>query len=581
MTEPVPMQVRYDVPIEMDDGVVLRADVFLPPESGRYPVILSHGPYAKNYHFADRSSGPYEVLRRDYPEIFEGTSGKYFNWETVDPEKWVPDGYVCVRVDSRGAGRSPGYLDIHSYREIQDFARCIEWAGEQPWSNGRVGLLGISYYAMGQWQVAALRPKHLAAICPWEGGVDHYRDFSHQGGILSTFITNWYGRSVLSVQHGVGERGPRDRNTGEPVAGPETLDEEELARNREDNVAELRARPLDSDYYRERSGDPSAIQVPVLSAANWSHPLHTRGNFDAFTALPPHLRWLEAHGLEHYTTFYLDEGLALQKRFFGHFLRDEDTGWQDQPRVSLKVRTADGGFIPRAEQEWPLARTQWTRYHLSFNDQSLSTTPPTRDSEVTFDALGEGVTLSTPPLTEDLELTGPAAAKLFVTSSTEDADLFVVLRAFRPDGSDVTFRTAIDPNGPVGFGWLRASHRKLDPARSLPYRPWHTHDELQPLTPGETVECDVEIWPTSIIIPAGYRLAVTILGRDFAFPGPGPWPKRGDVELRGSGIFFHDDPYDRPASIYGGRTTLSTRPDRSAYLLLPVIPPRSDGDDDR
>ena len=112
------------------------------------------------------------------------STNKYQNWEVVDPEKWVPDGYVCVRVDSRGSGRSPGVIDIWSLREAKDQAQCIDWAGVQSWSNGKVGLNGISYYAMNQWQTAALQPKHLAAMCVWEGAADFYRDMAHHGGIF-------------------------------------------------------------------------------------------------------------------------------------------------------------------------------------------------------------------------------------------------------------------------------------------------------------------------------------------------------------------------------------------------------------
>ena len=160
------MRVDWDVPISMDDGVVLRADVFRPIPDGDYPVIMTHGPYAKGLAFQDGYPGMWKILATKYPEVMVGSSTKYLNWETVDPEKWVPDGYVCIRVDSRGVGRSPGYLDILSPRETQDYYQCIEWAGTQAWSNGKVGLLGISYYAANQWQVAALRPPHLAAISP-------------------------------------------------------------------------------------------------------------------------------------------------------------------------------------------------------------------------------------------------------------------------------------------------------------------------------------------------------------------------------------------------------------------------------
>ena len=152
------MQIDWDAPIPMDDGVVLRADVFRPAGAGKHPVILSYGPYAKGLSFQEGYKGNWARLTKAAPEVLQGSSNKYQNWELVDPEKWVPDGYACVRVDSRGAGRSPGHLDVWSPREAQDLYQCVEWAGTQPWSNGKVGINGISYYAMNQWQVAALNP---------------------------------------------------------------------------------------------------------------------------------------------------------------------------------------------------------------------------------------------------------------------------------------------------------------------------------------------------------------------------------------------------------------------------------------
>ena len=170
------MRIDIDVPIPMQDGVVLRADVFRPVGEGRCPVIMSYGPYGKGLAFQEGYKGNWTRMIAAYPEIAEGTSNKYQNWELVDPEKWVPDGYACLRIDSRGAGRSPGALDVWSPREAQDMVECIAWAASQPWSNGKVGINGISYYAMNQWHVAGLRPPGLAAMAVWEGAADYYRD---------------------------------------------------------------------------------------------------------------------------------------------------------------------------------------------------------------------------------------------------------------------------------------------------------------------------------------------------------------------------------------------------------------------
>jgi hypothetical protein len=181
----------------------------------------------------------------------------------------VPEGYVCVRVDSRGCGCSPGYIDHFSPRETKDFYNCIEWGGTQPWSNGKVGLSGISYYAINQWHVASLQPPHLAAMCIWEGAADWYRDMTHHGGILCSFWANWYDMQVKTVQYGLGERGPRSRVTGEPVCGSETLSEKELSGNRCDLGNEILAHPLDDDYYKARSPMWSKVTVPFISAGNW------------------------------------------------------------------------------------------------------------------------------------------------------------------------------------------------------------------------------------------------------------------------------------------------------------------------
>jgi uncharacterized protein len=567
------MNIDWDVPIEMDDGLVLRADVYRPDEDDRYPVILSYGPYGKGLAFQEGYASAWEVLVEQHPDVAAGSSNRYQNWEVVDPEKWVPDGYVCVRVDSRGAGRSPGFLNPFSERETRDLYACIEWAGVQPWSSGRVGQSGISYYAINQWHVAALQPPHLAAMIPWEGAADFYRDMSRHGGILNTFWANWYDMQVKTVQHGLGERGPVNPNTGELVCGPMTLSEEELERNRLDLGEAIRQHRLDDDFHRERSPDWSRVRVPVLSAGNWGgHGLHLRGNVEGFVRAASEQKWLELHGLEHWTHFYTDYGVALQKRFFERFLKGVDNGWErDQPPVLLQVRHIDR-FEERGEQEWPLARTRWTRLYLDAAHRTLAADPPEEAGEAAFDALGEGVTFASAPLEEETELTGPSAATLVVSSSTGDADLFLVLRVFDPDGQEVVFQGAIDPHTPIAHGWLRASHRELDETLSTPHRPYHRHVAEALLEPDAPYVVQVEIWPTSIVIPRGYRIAVTVQGRDYEYPGEPARLKHFKNELRGTGPFLHDDPRDRSVDVYGGTTTLHTGGDVPASVLLPFIP---------
>jgi uncharacterized protein len=355
------------------------------------------------------------------------------------------------------------------------------------------------------------------------------------------------------------------------------LTDGELYRNRSDFGEDIRAHPLDDDYHRARSPQWDKITVPLLSAANWGgQGLHPRGNFEGFVRAASKHKWLEAHGLEHWTHFYTDYGVALQKRFFGCFLKGEENGWMRQPRVQLQVRHVDR-FVERQEDEWPIRRTQWTRCYLDPAGHGLGREPPRAAATVTFDALGDGVTFVGAPLEQETEITGPLAARLFVSSSTTDADLFIVFRVFTPDMREVVFMGAIDPHTPVAQGWLRASHRKLDPKLSTEYRPYHTHDEAQPLTPGTPVALDIELWPTSIVVPAGHRLALTVRGRDYEWQkATGARLSNFKNELRGCGPFLHDDPRDRPAAIFGGRTTLHCGPVQQAYVLLPVVPAKSD-----
>lgn len=565
------MRIDWDVPIVMNDGLILSADVFRPIADGPHPVLLTYGPYAKGLAFQDGYPSAWDRMVSQHPDMAAGSSNLYQSWEVVDPEKWVPDGYACVRVDSRGCGRSPGVIDHFSPRETQDFYDCIEWAGVQPWSNGHVGLNGVSYYGINQWQVASRQPPHLAAMCIWEGAADWYRDMTHHGGIVSTFWANWYDMQVKTVQYGLGNNGPRSRATGELVCGPDTFDEAALAANRTDFGNEILAHPLEDTYHRDRSPDWSRVVTPFLSAANWGgQGLHTRGNFEGFDRAASKEKWLEAHGIEHWTHFYTDYGRTLQRRFFDHFLKGKQGDWDKQPPVLLQVRHP-GHFEERAEQEWPLARTRWTSFELDLATDALVEAGASAGTS-SFEAMGDGVTFLTRPFDHATEITGPSALTLHVSSSTADADLFVVLRVFTGDLREIVFQGAIDPHTPIGQGWLRASHRKLDPALSKPYRPYHTHDEIQPLTPGEPVRLDIEIWPTSIVVPAGHRIALSIRGRDYEYAVEGGRLSNFKNVLKGCGPFLHDDPRDRPPDLFAGRTTLHAVPGRMPALLLPIIP---------
>jgi uncharacterized protein len=568
------MRIEWHVPIVARDRLVMRADVFRPVPEGVYPAILSYGGYAKGLHFEDGYPLQWKELLREHPEVLEDSSGLYMNWETPDPERFVPHGYVIIRIDSRGTGWTPGYLNYYNPQEIDDLVDSVEWAGTRHWSNGKVGLLGISYFAENQWRAATKPAPHLTALIPWEGESDMYRELNYHGGIRSEFMKRWDPIQSLTVQYGVGERGQVSRVTGEPVAGPVTLSPEELRANREPLWELVQAHPLDDEFHKALAAELTKITIPLLSSAHWGgQGQHPRGNFNGFTLSSSEQKWLEVHGGSHWAAFYSDYGVNLQVRFFDHFLKGVANGFDEEPRVQLNIRRPDERFQLRMEHEWPLARTEWTKLYLHAGDFTLASEPEAREQAVEYEALGDGLTFWMPAAETELEITGPLAAKLFVSSDTEDADIFLVLRVFEPDGNEVTFQGSTDPNTPIANGWLRASHRRLDPERSLPSQPYHPHDRVEPLTPGEVYELDIEVWPTCVVVPPGYRVALSVRGKDYEYEGElSDFARTFPFATRGTGGQTHNDPDDRPPHIFGGKVTLHSGGRRPSYLVLPIIP---------
>jgi len=560
--------IEKDVPIRLADGHLVYCNIFRPKQDDAVPAIVVFTPYGKDSDVAVDFKRYWDFVLRDHPEVVrDGSTGKYLTWEVPDPERWVPAGYAVVVVDARGTGKSPGFYEMMAPLQTREYHDAIEWAGTQPWSNGNVGLLGVSYLAIKQWQVAALQPPHLKAIIPWEGMFDHYRDFYRHGGIYSSFFLKLlWDTQIATNQNGNAATPYRDRFTGEVSTGA-ALGSELLSGNLANVYEAGLQHPLDDAYFKLRTPVAERIEVPLLSAGNWGGlGLHLRGNVEGFERAASRHKWLEMHTDTHFASMYLPEAVALQMKFFGHFLKGENNGWEDQPPVILTIRDPRGS-TRRHENEWPLARTRWTRYYLDGGASELSPDIPAADHKAEYEAFSAGVTLQSAPIDADTEFTGPVAAKIFVSTSGHDIDLFLTLRLFDPNGGEVTFVGANDPMAPVSQGWLRVSHRKTDPQRSRPYKPYHTHDERLPVEPGKIYEVDVEIWPTSIVVPAGYRLALTIAGKDF---------ERPDAQglMKGSGIFLHNDPADRPAAVFDGVNVIYTGGSRASYLLMPKVPAR-------
>ncbi|MDH3287120.1 MAG: CocE/NonD family hydrolase [Betaproteobacteria bacterium] len=544
-----------DVEIPMRGGVRLRADVYRPRRGGKVPAIINIGAYQK-----DKLWVP--------PADLEEKPNPYMNWETVNPLWWVPRGYAAVRVDTRGSGKSPGQTDPFSLQEAIDFYDSIEWSARQSWCNGRVGSNGISYFAMTQWLVANLRPPSLKAMIPWEGAADMYRDFSYHGGIFCFgFITNWYNNHM--AHHLLGRR---------EQASPDAFSKHWLW--------DYMRNSLESDHYHGRQARWDDITVPFYSAGNWSGmALHLRGNTEAYLrARTPHKK-LRIQAGTHYHPFYAEEARHDQLRFFDYWLKGVDTEIMDEPPVKLLIRTGGNkNYRWRNEQEWPLARTRWTEFYLqparrmrrgNSVEGVLATTAPKARGSLTYSASAVtkagvasaswtstalagslprlGVSFETEPMREDLEVTGPVVLTLWVSSTTDDMDVFATIRNIDPDGNDVWEVGQQQQPVPVAKGWLRASHRKLDPELSLPFRPYHAHNERQWLKQNQPVRLDVEIWPTCMVFRKGHRLRLDIQPRD----GVG------------------SAPYTHYSADYNtGENTIHTGGSMASHLLLPIIPQR-------
>jgi uncharacterized protein len=479
--------------VAVRDGTTLRVNVFRPDGEGRYPVILCAHPYGKDRLpgrgiFGYRVPFQYRMLRQ--PEHV--TFSAWTTWESPDPAYWVPRGYAVVNCDLRGFGTSDGTGNLLTDAEARDIYDLVEWAGSRPWSSGKVGMNGVSYLAISQYKVAALRPPHLAAICPWEGFSDVYRDFARPGGIREDgFIRLW----SAGVKRG-----------GRPG---EDLRQEQLDR------------PLRDGWWISHTPELERIKVPILVCGSFSdQQLHSRGSFRAFGRAGSPQRWLYTHRGGKWATYYSSEALAFQSRFFDHVLQGEENGMPDVPRVRLEVREdSDTIHEVRPEAEWPLTRTRWTDLHLRA-DGSLTVVPATVSETVAFD-MKSGRTGFTWEVPEDTEVTGPMVLRLFLeTKGAEDAYLFIgvqKLRAGRVVPFEGSYGYGFDR---VATGWLKASLRKMEPNPSFPRRPLHTYDEVWPLREGETTPVDIALLPSATFFRQAEQLRLVVQGHWFSTRNP-------------------------------------------------------------
>ena len=514
-----------DVTIPLRDGSVLMADIYRPDTDNsdtKFPVLVSLSAYQKS-------------MDRILPHV-----SPFTHVERPEPDWWVARGYVLVFIDTRGTGKSPGKADIWSMQEARDLYDAIEWSAKQNWSSGKVGLSGVSYYAITQWNVASLQPPSLTTIVPWEGWADLYRDSVFHGGVLNQ---NFYGRWWTDV---VGKQLLEVTRADNSAAFDENL------------LWNFMTHHTDGPWWDDVKSRAQfdQITVPLYSSGNWggwNH--HLRGNIEAYVRSASDYKKLQIHIGGHTDAFYSDEGKIEMLRWYDYWLKGNDTGIMDEPPVKLCIRASVDECNWRFENEWPLARTQYTKFYLNaqtanvvddaMHDLRMSTVAPENADEIIFPSGPEAyrrgragqpmVTFVTGPLSEDVEVTGHIKLMLWVSSETDDMDVFAYLRNMAPDGSVETATRGI----------LKVSHRKLDPELSKPYRPYHTHDDEQKLNPGEVVPIELEIWATSMVFRKGHRI-------------------RLDVQPHDGEHYF--------AAYKLKNNSIHTGGDRASYVLLPIIP---------
>jgi uncharacterized protein len=521
---PTDIAIDRDVAAPTRDGTVLRINVFRREGDSARPVILSVHPYGKDNLPTRRGrkwtfSVQYRVLRQPKPVTFSALTG----WEAPDPAWWTAQGFTVVNADSRGCGHSDGTGKLLSSQEAEDSYDLVQWIAGQPWCDGNVVMLGVSYLAISQYAVAALQPPALRAICPWEGFTDAYRDLTFPGGVRENGFTRMWSRNI-------------GRDTRQTFTLGPMQDEH----------------PLRDEFWRSLAPDLSAIKVPMLVCGSFSdNNLHSRGSIRAFTnGASTHAR-LYTHRGGKWATFYSEEALAEQLGFLRGVL-DRAAGSRS---VRLEVREdRDTITAVREEAEWPLARTRWRPLYLAEAGLLTPDRPPTPGS-IAFETISSAAAFSwTVPA--DIELTGPMVARLRIAlDGWDDANLFVGVEKWR-DGRFVEFEGSYGyGRDRVATGWQRVALRALDSGLSQPWEPVPACTEPRPVSAGEVVAVDVALGPSATLFRAGEQLRLVVGGRWL-------WPRN---PLTGQMPAAY-------AKSVRGRVTLHWGPRYDAHLLIPEIP---------
>jgi putative CocE/NonD family hydrolase len=504
------MKVEKPITVQMRDGIRISLCVYRPDAPGRFPALFAASPY--QYEMDDVPAYP------------------LFLWRETGPIEWyVGHGYAYVHADVRGAGRSEGEFEFMGPNEQQDYVELIDWMVKQPWCNGRVGGIGQSYYAMAQWLMATFNPPGLACIAPYDGLVDQYRGSNYHGGIYCSYRSVWYTSLRADNQHRLAGRHGR-------------------APMKFDLVGAIIEHSLDDEFWRLRSPywRLDKIKCPVLSIGHWGKMgLHLRGNILGYEEVkaPKKLvvtgarNTFEAHRMFDQIEFHEKELLP----FYDLHLKGANNAFMEAEPVRLYVR---GANTWRAEEEWPPQRATALAYYLrkgpsgsvsSLNDGGLSTENPAPGETPTsysypdwewvngvavigpdgrVDPPRRVLTFTSAPLAENLEAIGPIVLKLYASSTAIDTQFIVKLTDQHPQDATARANGGQPAFTPVSKGWLKASHREKDAARSTSRRPFYTHTNPQPLTPGEIYEFDIEVLPIAYVFKKGHRIRLELANGD-------------------------------------------------------------------
>jgi predicted acyl esterase len=478
------MIVERDVPVRLRDGVTIYVDVYRAESAETLPVLLAWGPYGKHLPaFSKYDRLPGCGVRREW------VSEDYVIFEGPDPTFWCPRGYAIVNADPRGTWHSDGDAAFADRtQEATDCYDVIEWAAGQPWSTGKVGMTGVSYLAWAQWYVAALNPPHLAAINPWEGCSDLYREFFFHGGIPDTFFPPFWQRGASFSTTRV-----------------------------EDTVAMAGEHPLFDAYWETKTAALSQITAPAFVVASWTdHGMHTRGTLEGFKQIASEYKWLEVHGRKKWEYYHQPGSVARLMKYFDHFLKGIDNDVLEWPRVLLEVR--ERAYVGKwvKESDWPPPTTLYRKLFLDCSGL-LRTGRPAGEAQVRYPVADDGVGAQFDyTFDEPTDLVGYMKLKLWVEAiGSDDIDLFVGIQKLDPYGQIVHFPFyAEHDDGNVALGWLRVSHRELDEERSTPWQPWHKHTHELLMEPEVPVVVEVEIWPSGTHFDRGDMLRLRVHSRD-------------------------------------------------------------------